>query len=84
MEVCCNQKKNDNRQRNGKRQNFGNTRNFGNRSRNANRVQLIDQDEEDEESDDTVVVKIEGDTESKKPSFSERFINGQRFETMID
>ena len=85
MEVCCNQKKKDNRQRNGNGQIFGNTRNFGNRSRNANRMQLIDQNEEGEElDDDMMVMKIEADNESMKPYYMEGFINDQRFETMVD
>ena len=85
MVVRCNQKKGNIRQRNGNGQNIGNTSNFRNSSRNANEVQLVDQDEYDEELDDVmIVIQIEGDRESAKPFYRQSFKNGQKFKTMVD
>ena len=72
LEKVCNQKKSDNNQ------NFGKNRGF------AKRVQLVDQEENDDEDENYMVLNIEGNDNNTKPYYMEGFINGNRFKTMID
>ena len=48
------------------------------------RVQLVDQEEEDEDDENYMVLNVEGDEENVKPYYMEGFINGNRFKAMID
>ena len=48
------------------------------------RVQLVDQDEDDEDDESYMVLNVEGEEEISKPYYKEGFINGNRFKTMID
>ena len=77
IERVCNQRKNDNLQKSGK------FRTPGKYEQTSKRVQLVDQEEE-ESDDDYTVLKIEGENENTKPYFMEGFINGNRFEAMVD
>ena len=75
MEKVCNQKKKHKIQQNGQFKASGS-------SEQTNRcVQLVDQDEKDDEN--RMVLNVEGD-ENIKPYYMERFINGNKFKTMID
>ena len=74
LEKVCNQKK-DGFQQNGKFKANGSS------EQTNRRVQLVDQDEEDDEN--IMVLNVEGD-ENTKPYYMEGFINGNRFKTMID
>ena len=73
LERVCNQKKKDTYQKS------GNSRGSG------RRVQLVDQDNgDDEEDDDYMGLNVEGGNNDTKPFYMDGFINGNRFETMID
>ena len=48
------------------------------------RVQLVDQDEDDEDDESYMVLNVEGEEENSKPLYMEGFINGNKFKTMID
>ena len=75
LEKVCNQKKKD------KFQKKGNFKANGSSEQTNRRVQLVDQDEEDDEN--IMVLNVEGD-ENTKPYYMEGFINGNRFKTIID
>ena len=72
LEKVCNQKKSDNNQ------NFAKNRGF------AKRVQLVDQEENDDEDENNMVLNIEGNDNNTKPYYMEGFMNGNRFKTMIN
>ena len=76
LERVCNHKKNDVSQKNGK------FRVSGKFEQTGRRVQLVDQEEE-EDDDNYSVLNVEGG-ENLKPYFMEGFINGNRFKTPID
>ena len=77
LERVCNKKKNDTSQKNGK------LRTPGKNEQSGRRVQLVDQDDEEDDTD-YAVLKIDGDDENNKPYFMEGFINGNRFKAIID
>ena len=70
LEKVCN-RKSDN-------QNFCKNRGF------AKRVQLVDQEDNDDEDENYMVLNVEGNDNNTKPYYKESFINGNRFKTMID
>ena len=75
LEKVCNQKKKDKFQQNGKFKASGSS------EQTNHRVQLVDQEDEDDEN--IMVLNVEGD-ENAKPYYMEGFINGNKFKTMID
>ena len=75
MEKVCNQKNKDKFQQNGKFKANGSS------EQTNRRVQLVDQEDEDDEN--IMVLNIEGD-ENTKPYYMEGLINGNKFKTMID
>ena len=75
MGKVCNQKKKDKFQQNGKFKENGSS------EQTNRRVQLVDQ--EDEDDDNIMVLNVEGD-ENTKPNYMEGFINRNKFKTMID
>ena len=78
LERVCNQKRKDNTLQ------FAKSRANGVRDQFKKRVQLVDQDEEDDEDESYMVLNVEGEEENSKPYYMEGFINGNRFKTMID
>ena len=78
LERVCNQKKNDNFTKTAKMRQTGKFEQMG------RRVQLVDQDDEDEDDGNYTVLNVEGEEENSKPYFMEGFINGNRFKAMID
>ena len=52
------------------------TRQTGKFESPGRRVQLVDQEEEDEDEENYTVLNVEGDEENSKPFFMEHFING--------
>ena len=75
LEKVCNQKMKDKFQQNGKFKAIGSS------EQTNRRVQLVDQEEEDDEN--IMVLNVEGD-ENTNPYYMEGFISGNRFKTMID
>ena len=75
LEEVCNQKKKYRFQQNSK------VKASGSSEQTNRRVQLVDQDEEDDEN--IMVLNVEGD-ENVKSYYMEGFINGNKFKTMID
>ena len=59
-------------------------RQTGKFEQSSRRVQLVDQEEEDEHEGNYTVLNVEGDEEISKPYFMEGFNNGNRFRAMID
>ena len=78
LERVCNQRRKDNTQQ------FAKSRSNGVRDQFNKRVQLVDQEEEDEDDENYMVLNVEGDEENVKPYYMEGFINGNRFKAMID
>ena len=78
LERVCNQRRKDNTQQ------FAKSRTNGMRDQFNKRVQLVDQEEEDEDDENYMVLNVEGDEENVKPYYMEGFINGNRFKAMID
>ena len=74
LEKVCNQKK-DKFQQNGKLKAKGSS------EQTNRRVQLVDQ--EDEDDGNIMVLNVEGD-ENTKPYYMEGFINGNKFKTVIE
>ena len=60
------------------------TRQAGQFEQSSRRVQLVDQEEEDEEEGNYTILNVEGEKENSKPFFMEGFIIGNRFKRMID
>ena len=78
LERVCNQRRKDNTQQ------FAKSRSNGVRDQFNKRVQLVDQEDEDEDDENYMVLDVEGDEENVKPYYMEGFINGNRFKAMID
>ena len=77
LERVCNQK-NDTSQKNGR------FRTPGKYEQSGRRVQLLDQDDEEEDDNDYPALKIDENDENDKPYFMKGFINENRFKAMID
>ena len=75
LEKVCNQKKKDKLQQNGKFKANGSS------EQTNRRVQLVDQEDEDDEN--IMALNVKGD-ENTKPFYMEGLINGNKFKTMID
>ena len=74
MQKVCNEKKKDRFQQSGK------CKASGSGEQRNRRVQLVDQGKEDDGN--IMILNVEGD--EKKPDYMEGFINGNKFEIMID